>query len=50
VNRLFYDEYYLPGPEWFGRIVKEALWDSHERKGACNHEATEFSGTSRRGA
>ena len=39
VNR-FYDEYYFrPKVAW--RIVKEALWDSHERK-RLYHEATAF--------
>jgi radical SAM superfamily enzyme YgiQ (UPF0313 family) len=39
VNR-FYDEYYFrPRVAW--RIVKEALWDSHERK-RLYHEAVEF--------
>jgi hopanoid biosynthesis associated radical SAM protein HpnJ len=39
VNR-FYDEYYFrPRVVW--RIVKEALWDSHERK-RLYHEAVEF--------
>jgi hypothetical protein len=39
VNR-FYDEYYFrPRVVW--RIVKEALWDSHERK-RLYAEATEF--------
>src|SRR3974390_1178600 len=39
VNR-FYDEYYFrPRVAW--RIVREALWDSHERK-RLYHEATEF--------
>jgi hypothetical protein len=39
VNR-FYDEYYFrPRVVW--RIVKEALWDSHERK-RLYHEATDF--------
>ena len=38
--RRFYDEYYLrPRVAW--RIVKEALWDSHERK-RLYHEAVEF--------
>src|ERR1700726_2347167 len=36
----FYDEYsFRPRVAW--RIVKEALWDSHERK-RLYHEATEF--------
>jgi len=39
VNR-FYDEYYFR-PKVVWRIVKEALWDSHERK-RLYHEATEF--------
>lgn len=39
VNR-FYDEYYFrPRVAW--RIVREALWDSHERK-RLYHEATSF--------
>jgi len=39
VNR-FYDEYYFrPRVAW--RIVREALWDSHERK-RLYHEAVEF--------
>jgi hopanoid biosynthesis associated radical SAM protein HpnJ len=39
VNR-FYDEYYFrPRVAW--RIVKDALWDSHERK-RLYHEAVEF--------
>ncbi len=39
VNR-FYDEYYFrPRVVW--RIVKEALWDSHERKRLYD-EATSF--------
>ena len=39
VNR-FYDEYYFrPKVAW--RIVREALWDSHERK-RLYHEATSF--------
>ena len=39
VNR-FYDEYYFrPRIAW--RIVREALWDSHERK-RLYHEATDF--------
>src|SRR5215467_240050 len=39
VNR-FYDEYYFrPRVVW--RIVREALWDSHERK-RLYHEATSF--------
>ena len=39
VNR-FYDEYYFrPRVVW--RIVKEALWDSNERK-RLYHEATSF--------
>jgi radical SAM superfamily enzyme YgiQ (UPF0313 family) len=36
----FYDEYYFR-PKVVWRIVKEALWDSHERK-RLYHEATEF--------
>src|SRR5277367_2913478 len=39
VNR-FYDEYYFR-PKVVWRIVKEALWDSHERK-RLYHEATAF--------
>jgi hypothetical protein len=39
VNR-FYDEYYFR-PKVVWRIVKEALWDGHERK-RLYHEATEF--------
>src|SRR6266705_3362729 len=39
VNR-FYDEYYFR-PKVVWRIVKEALWDSNERK-RLYHEATEF--------
>ena len=39
VNR-FYDEYYFR-PKVVWRIVKEALWDSHERK-RLYHEATDF--------
>src|SRR5437588_588821 len=39
VNR-FYDEYYFR-PKVVWRIVKEALWDSHERK-RLYAEATEF--------
>jgi radical SAM superfamily enzyme YgiQ (UPF0313 family) len=39
VNR-FYDEYYFR-PKVVWRIVKEALWDSHERK-RLYHEATSF--------
>ncbi len=39
VNR-FYDEYYFR-PKVVWRIVKEALWDGHERKRLYN-EATEF--------
>jgi hopanoid biosynthesis associated radical SAM protein HpnJ len=39
VNR-FYDEYYFR-PKVVWRIVREALWDSHERK-RLYHEATEF--------
>ena len=39
VNR-FYDEYYFrPRVAW--RIVREALWDSHERK-RLYHEAVDF--------
>ena len=39
VNR-FYDEYYFrPRVAW--RIVREALWDSHERK-RLFHEAVDF--------
>jgi hypothetical protein len=39
VNR-FYDEYYFrPRVAW--RIVREALWDSHERK-RLFHEAWDF--------
>jgi radical SAM superfamily enzyme YgiQ (UPF0313 family) len=39
VNR-FYDQYYFrPKVAW--RIVREALWDSHERK-RLYHEATSF--------
>ena len=36
----FYDEYYFR-PKVVWRIVKEALWDSHERK-RLYHEATDF--------
>ncbi len=36
----FYDEYYFR-PKVVWRIVKEALWDSHERK-RLYHEATAF--------
>jgi hopanoid biosynthesis associated radical SAM protein HpnJ len=36
----FYDEYYFR-PKVVWRIVKEALWDSHERK-RLYHEATSF--------
>jgi hypothetical protein len=39
VNR-FYDEYYFR-PKVVWRIVKEALWDGHERK-RLYAEATEF--------
>ena len=39
VNR-FYDEYYFR-PKVVWRIVKEALWDDHERK-RLYHEATAF--------
>ncbi len=39
VNR-FYDEYYFR-PKVVWRIVREALWDSHERK-RLYHEATSF--------
>jgi radical SAM superfamily enzyme YgiQ (UPF0313 family) len=39
VNR-FYDEYYFR-PKVVWRIVKEALWDGHERK-RLFHEATAF--------
>ncbi len=39
VNR-FYDEYYFR-PKVVWRIVKEALWTSHERK-RLYHEATDF--------
>ena len=39
VNR-FYDEYYFR-PKVVWRIVREALWDSHERK-RLYHEATDF--------
>src|SRR5277367_3428151 len=39
VNR-FYDEYYFR-PKVVWRIVKDALWDSHERK-RLYHEATDF--------
>ena len=39
VNR-FYDRYYFrPRVAW--RIVREALWDSHERK-RLYHEAVDF--------
>ena len=39
VNR-FYDKYYFrPRVAW--RIVREALWDSHERK-RLYHEAVDF--------
>ena len=39
VNR-FYDSYYLrPRVAW--RIVRESLWDSHERK-RLFHEAVDF--------
>jgi len=39
VNR-FYDEYYFrPRVAW--RIVRDALWDSHERK-RLYHEAVDF--------
>src|SRR2546430_16762077 len=38
--KQFYDEdYFRPKVVW--RIVKEALWDSHERE-RLYHEATEF--------
>ena len=36
----FYDEYYFR-PKVVWRIVKDALWDSHERK-RLYHEATDF--------
>jgi hopanoid biosynthesis associated radical SAM protein HpnJ len=39
VNR-FYDEYYFR-PKVIWRILREALWDAHERK-RLYHEATEF--------
>jgi hypothetical protein len=39
VNR-FYDEYYFR-PKVVWRIVREALWDSHERK-RLYHEAVDF--------
>jgi hypothetical protein len=39
VNR-FYDEYYFR-PKVVWRIVKDALWDSHERK-RLYHEAVDF--------
>jgi len=39
VNR-FYDEYYFR-PKVVWRIVREALWDSHERK-CLYHEAVDF--------
>ena len=39
VNRFYDDYYFRPKVVW--RIVKEALWDGHERK-RLYHEATEF--------
>ena len=39
VNR-FYDSYYFR-PKVVWRIVREALWDSHERK-RLYHEAVDF--------
>jgi radical SAM superfamily enzyme YgiQ (UPF0313 family) len=39
VNRFYDDYYFRPKVVW--RIVKEALWDSHERK-RLYHEATSF--------
>jgi radical SAM superfamily enzyme YgiQ (UPF0313 family) len=39
VNQFYDDYYFRPKVVW--RIVKEALWDSHERK-RLYHEATEF--------
>ena len=39
VNRFYDDYYFRPRVVW--RIVKEALWDSHERK-RLYHEAVEF--------
>ena len=39
VNR-FYDSYYFR-PEVAWRIVRDALWDSHERK-RLYHEAVDF--------
>ena len=39
VNRFYDDYYFRPRVAW--RIVREALWDSHERK-RLYHEATSF--------
>ena len=39
VNQFYDDYYFRPKVVW--RIVKEALWDSNERK-RLYHEATEF--------
>jgi len=39
VNRFYDDYYFRPRVVW--RIVREALWDGHERK-RLYHEATEF--------
>jgi len=39
VNRFYDDYYFRPKVAW--RIVREALWDSHERK-RLYHEATSF--------
>jgi radical SAM superfamily enzyme YgiQ (UPF0313 family) len=39
VNRFYDDYYFRPKVVW--RIVKDALWDGHERK-RLYHEATEF--------
>jgi len=36
----FYDQYYFR-PKVVWRIVKDALWDSHERK-RLYHEASDF--------
>jgi hypothetical protein len=39
VNRFYDDYYFRPKVAW--RIVREALWDSHERK-RLYYEATSF--------
>jgi hypothetical protein len=39
VNRFYDDYYFRPRVAW--RIVRDALWDSHERK-RLFHEAVDF--------